>query len=173
MADVFAIDPTATAETFSGSAWASSTPVWNAITAQIKTAIDAMTIANGYKYNYGAVDEFNIASRTYPAILLRYTSETGLNERENELNKYTCEQQLQIVVIGEDKTSLDQTVFLYRADFNKMFYDFRDIFQAVGMGEAVYTGSEYSYKMIKNRPMEIVLRYTISYSRQKKNPYLT
>lgn len=173
MDDVYTVDSTATAETYTGSAYASPTPVWNTIIANIKTQIDLMTIANGFSYDYGSIDEHDPSLRTYPAVFLLYNEETGYNEEENEIFKYTCSHELTVRVIGETGTDLDKIMLLYRSDFNKMFNDERETFEAIGMDEAEYLGSTANFRHVKAYPIVIDMRYMIHFNRQKKNPYLT
>jgi len=171
--DIFTVDSSDTAETYSGSAYGSPTPVWNAITAQIETLIAAMTPVNGYQYDYGTVDQTDPDSRAWPAISLDYPEEEGLDENEFEAYKYTLNQELTIKISGVSASDIDQVAMIYRSDFNKMFAANHASLEAVGMRLATYQGSTTGYTSIAAYPMTIDLNYLIVYSRQKKNPYLT
>lgn len=173
MDDIFGIDPTETPETYSGTTYSASTPIWNNIISSVETAIGNMTPGNGYQFDYGSIDEMDPDSRTWPAISLEYPEEEGLNENEYIAYKNTCEHDLMIKIVGETSTDLDKTALIYRSDFNKMFADNNTTFEGVGVKEIAYNGSELNYLTVKDYPMQITLQYKILFDRQKKNPYST
>jgi len=173
MNDVYTVDSSSTAETFTGSAWSSETPIWNTIISNIKTYTGQMTTANGYQYNYGSIDEYIHDDRTYPAIFLEYPEEIALPEEENEIFKYTCAQDLTIKIISVTESDLDKLMYIYRSDFNKMFNDKRELLENVGMEESEWMGSVKAFRPVKAYPTEIELKYKIHFNTQKKNPYLT
>ena len=173
MSTPYVVDNVATPETFVGSVWADSTPIWNRITAQIKTAIEAMSPLTGYTYDYGTVDEFAPESQTFPAVVLGYPEEQGLAEIDNQIGYITSQRLLEIRIWGNGDTDLDNVAFLYRADMGRMFDAYLPELQAAGMHDYQYQGSLYRYKAVNNNPVEIVLRFVIFFNRQRKDPYQT
>lgn len=173
MDDIYAVDTCSDDDVFSGSAWSAMTPVWDVIIAQIETLIGTMTVSNGYNYDYGSIDDFDIDNLSYPIVYLKYPTENGLPEEDNEIQMYNITHDLMISVIAGTSSDLDKTTFLLRSDFNKMFAENREVLEAVGMDQAEYTGSSKAFRPVKATPVTINLNHTIHFSRQKKNPYLT
>jgi hypothetical protein len=169
--DLYTPDTSDTAEAFSGSSFAGTKPIIMQIIDDIETKIAAMTIANGYNFDYGSLDQFNPASRTYPAVFLKYSEETGLDEDEGSIGFYESMTRMEIHVIAGANTDVDKHLFLTRSDFQKMFKDNQSSFSGNGMERAEYEGTEQRYNLTNAYPWEMILIYNLYHRRLKTNPY--
>ena len=172
--DLYTVDPTSTPESFVGSAFDSGKkPIILNIMDEVKSKIGDMTIANGYKFNYGSVDNFNPKTRTYPAMFLQWSEEENPDDPEQLAGYFVVFARLFIRVMPATSADLDKTMYLIRSDFNKLFYDNREAFRVKGLGKAEPTASANEYKLISAYPTTIFLSYLLHHRRQKLSPYST
>lgn len=171
--DLYTPDTSATADVFSGSAFAETKPIILQIIEDIESKIGNMLNSNGYNFDYGSTDEFDPGSRTYPAVFLRYGEEIGVDEdaEDSIVGFYEAVTKLEIHVLAGSTSNLDQRMFLTRSDFQKMFKDNWSSFNGNGLERAEYEGSEQRYRLVESYPWEIVLHYNLYHRRLKNNPY--
>lgn len=170
-AALYTPDTSDTAETFSGSAFSSSKPIIMRIMDDIESKIGSMTIANGYKFDYGSIDEYDPSSRTYPAVFLRYNEETALEEDEGIIGFYEASTRLEIHVLAPVPADVDLKMLHVRTDFQKMFKDNWASLNGNGMERAEYVNSENKYRLVNQYPWEMILNYNLYHRRLKANPY--
>lgn len=150
-----------------------SVPILINIINQIKTIIPLMTIANGYQYNHGSVNQYDPASRTYPASFLEFPDEEGADEDEEVIERYVTNTQLNIRTIVPTSANLDQDIQNVISDFGLMFHSNLATLQTKGLIVPDYLGSSVIYTLCTAYPAETITRWNLKYRRQKSDPYST
>lgn len=172
--DLYVVDPTATPEAFSGSAFDSNNkPIILNIMDELETLIGNMTVANGYNFDYGSIDEFDPDSRTYPAVFLQWNEEEDAEDEESMAGYYEVIARLFIRVMSETSADSDKTMYLVRSDFDKLFYDNTEALRVKGLRESRPAGSTNRFGSISAYPTTILLSYLLHHRRRKDSPYST
>lgn len=148
--------------------------IYTNIINQLATAIDGMSVAGGYNYNYGPTDVFNPASRVYPQVFIRFPEEVG-REVENEvINTYTADSEVEFeVIIDDTETYPDTMMDKIVEDFKRLLEADHDTLQTKGMIVADYLSNTREYTNVRERPGKVKILFNINYRVSKTNPSVT
>jgi len=148
--------------------------IYTDIINQLATAIDGMTIAGGYNYNYGPADEFDPASRTYPQVFIRFPEEVGREVEGEVVNSYTADSEVEFeVVIDDTETYPDTMMDKVVEDFKRLLEADHDTLQTKGMVVADYIDNVREYTNVRERPGKVTITFNINYRVLRTNPSVT
>jgi len=153
---------------------ASTLPIWEQITNEIKTAIQAMSVGGGYNFDYGDVDDYLPASRVYPAVLTRFPTQTAIDA--DMVDKITHDTDIMFTVLfssTETSTSRDDAIDKAIDDFKRMFSAYLNTLRPVGMISYTYTGAERRYTLVAARPCEVDIKFKILWRQNRNTPSTT
>jgi len=95
----------------------------------IKALIEGMTVGDGYNYNWGTVNEDDLALCTFPCAQVIIDEEENLDEPNGAAaGSYQNQVFLQIVCYNRMKAVNDNPNFAVNADHNKMLDDLKKLF---------------------------------------------
>lgn len=155
--------------------FAEQTPIFINIANSLKTLLGNLTIANGYAYNYGSIDEYDPSSITYPAIEFTYSPDIYIPERSEYtgLGYYNVYTSIELCITGVTNIYIDKECMKIIADIQKMFRNELPQLQSAGMSEYRYTGSKIKYQLIAGYPFILLLNYDLYYRMSKNDLYST
>ncbi len=161
-------------ETFTYSIASSTLPIWEQITNEIKTAINAMSVGGGYNFDYGDVDDYLPGSRVYPCVLTRFPTQTAVDA--DMVDKITHDTDIMFTVMfssTQTSTSRDDAIDKSIDDFKRMFSAYLETLRAVGMISYTYTGADRRYTLVAARPCEVDIKFKILWRQNRNTPSIT
>lgn len=132
-----------------------------------------MTVAGGFEYDYGTVDQYAPNSMTYPASFVEYTEEDGLDDVDGVIERTTRDAFVSFRVIAAGGSSAEEVANDIDADFTKLFADNFDTYRGLGLMEYAYQGRSIKYRLVDAYPVEVILNYRFKYRFQKASPFST
>jgi len=105
-------------------------PILTQIEAAMKALIESTTVAGGYNYEWGTVNQPDLARCTYPTAEIILSSEVNLDEVEGaHANAYMNEAEFLIRVTGENAAEdADSPVYAINAIHNLALDDLKKLF---------------------------------------------
>jgi len=148
--------------------------IYTNIITELAAAIDGMTKAGGYNYNYGATDVFNPASRVYPQVFIRFPEEVGREVDGETVNSYTADSEIEFEVIIDDTETFPDTMMdKVVEDFKRLLEADHDTLQTKGMIVADYIDNVREYTNVRERPGKVKITFNIAYRVKRTNPSVT
>ena len=145
--------------------------VKNDITSHIDTSLSAMSIANGYNYDWTDWNEFNVADRSYPQGFSTFVS--SISEENQMSNKYTSQMTAMFRVIVDDTEDVDLMFSKVLEDVQRMFNDQHTTLKEKGMLTEKHSDVTEEYFLNKLRPGQISIGWDIRYRVSKDDPSST
>jgi len=145
----------------------------NDITTAIDTAIDSMTTPT-FNFNYGPVNVFKPASKTYPNVKTEYDDDEFDNPDNQVVNSYTSTLTAIFTIVVDDTTTPARTALSnVLEDFQRLLEDEHGDLQAAGMLNHDLTTSIRDFSNIRKRPGKITMEWEIRYRIKRSDPALT
>ncbi len=150
-----------------------STPIIKQIIDAIITAHATMTIANGYEFDHGSIDEYTYSDKTYPDTELTHPVNENTDEEDEMIERYTQTTEIEIRTTIASSNDLDEDLYRVESDFGLMFDTNFTTFQTAGLILYNQIGSANQYTLVDAYPAVIITRWMLKHRRQKSNPYIT
>lgn len=151
-----------------------ATPIWTAIIEELISLIGAMTIAGGYSFDYGTVNQEDPASRTYPTTWIDFPDEVGAPIEEEVVEHQTAWNDVRFKVRIGTSSDVDEDLEKVNSDFRKLLAtEFDDNLRVKGLCDYEYIGANRAYRLTVARPADIILIYRLRYRTKKLTPYST
>ena len=151
-----------------------SMAIYTDIIGELATAIDGMTIAGGYNYNYGPADVFDPASRVYPQVFIRFPEEVGREPEEEVVNQYVADSEVEFeVIIDDTESTADEMMDNVVEDFKRLLEADHDTLQTKGLIVADYLDNVREYTHVRERPGKVTITFNLNYRVKRSNPSVT
>ncbi len=146
----------------------------NDITAAIDAAIDSMTVAGGYNFDYDNVNEYKPGSKTYPNAKTVYPVDSYLDPDEQMVDSYTSDLSAFFTVTVDDSVSpVDLALSQVLEDFQKLLEAKHAILQGKGSIVGDLLNNERNYTNIRKRPGFIEMEWQFKYRVKRSDPSVT
>lgn len=146
-------------------------PIFWRILDKIKGLKSNMTQANGYSLDYGSVDEYDPADRTYPATFFEYDEEQeiGLDAQVAEYDTVT--RVIRIKTVFDSTADLDKSAHWVVADWGLFFNNYRNSLRNEGLVMYDLQESETTYRFVNSYAAEVVVSVRLKYRRNLADPF--
>jgi len=147
--------------------------VWTDIADALRTAIDGMTTAGGYNYDYDNVDEYRPASKTYPNVQMIFPVEEARDPDENVVNSYSTDVTIAFKVTVDDTDTVDDGIDNVIEDFKRLLEAEHGTLCTNGLLIGDYVNSDREYTHVRERPGIVIITFNFFYRVQRTDPSLT
>lgn len=139
------------------------------IMTEIVTRLNTITIANGYTYNIGSINEYDFAVRVMPSVFVDFVSEEA--DTENSYYGYsTIDCEMKVTVTKETDDTLIPAIDADN-DYDTIISDIKRLFMGSQNQSALlcdviidYVGYTKRYNSDVIKPLEVTLNWKIKYS---------
>jgi hypothetical protein len=139
----------------------------------IKTGMAGMTIANGFNFNWGDIDDYIPASRVYPCSFLHFTDEIAIDEDSNTVDHYTNDFELTFETMINNTGAADANMDQCEDDYKHLMADLTTTLRAAGMIDYTYLSSERTYTNVRAHPGRLRVTFNIKYRQNQFTPSST
>lgn len=138
----------------------------------VVTTAAAMSIAGGYNYNWGTINNRDPDSRTYPAGTIEIEDELPF-VGNHVLNKYTNDSTFIFKAIAENPADVGLVAGKLIDDFKKLIPTNFETYRALGLVEYEYMESKINWRLPVAYPFEVEIRFRMKYRQERTTPSIT
>lgn len=148
--------------------------IYNDLVTALETAVDGMTTAGGYNYDYDNVNEQKPANKTYPNVILHVGTEEARDPEGEVINAYSLDAPVMFeVMVDTTVSSVREALQQVIEDFQRLFEDQDNTLRCLGLTIGDYGGSQKEYTHVRARPGKVTIQYEIFYRLKRTDPSLT